>query len=245
MAVTTTPQDILEGAYAKSLKNRAGTISTESTELLQVVIRAMRGLYAFAARINPTFFGETDTVSYDGSIGWPRPTGAESVFRLEFNASPNTEIVVVSFDDRTAEEGMPAVYTFGQVYRSAGNTLDPTNEDIDFYYAKRPDDPASLTATIDPLWVEQFNELLILEVAIYLAQKDLGESGRPEELQVLMADRDRWLQLFVAHLEHETANERRRQGHIRRFNTNWMVPLNSLVAGGTSLQFKRPQQRAG
>jgi hypothetical protein len=237
MAVTTTPQDILEAAYAKSLKNRAGTIATETTELLQVVIRALRGLYAFAARINPAFFGDTATVAE--ASGWPRPPGAESVFRIEFNASPNAEVVVVPFDDRTAEEGLPAVYSFGQYYQSAGNALDPTTEALDFYYAKRPDDPASVTATIDPLWVEQFNELLILEVAIYLAQKDLGESGRADELKVLMADRDRWLNLFVAHLEHETANERRRSGHVRRFNTNWMVPLNSLVAGGTSLQFNQ------
>jgi len=372
MAVVTTPQDILNGAYAKSMKNDAGTIATESTELLEVVIRAMRGLYAFAARVNPTFFAETASVAFS-SPGWARPASAESVFKIEmpsglsqhgllaidatpesfktsqvayykiagvlyskvattgisftaahtvntgaaagtywgailvqidaggtistkvvaadqaystealaisnlpapdasnvalghitvnsnsgaawtgntddltdgsdcveanfYNASAwsNFQVVTVPFDDPTAESGLPAVFSFGQIYRPAGNSNDPTSGNLTFYYAKRPDDPASLSSTLDALWTEQFNELLILEVAIYLALKDSG-SGRETELGGLMKDRDKWAQLFIAFLEHETSNERRRFGHTRRFNTNTMVPLGQLLAGGSSLQ---------
>lgn len=236
MAVTTTPRQVLTAAYSKSLKNKVGTIATESTELMQVVIRAMRGLYAFAARVNPTFFGDVATVAYSAP-GWARPIEAESIFRIAITSS-DAEVAPVPFDDRTAEEGMPSVFSFGQIFRQAivGATPGPAiTEDLDFYYSKRPDDPVDLDSPIDQLWNETFNELLNLEVAIYLAIKDSG-SGRESELAGLKMDRDKWLSLFAAFLEHEISNERRRFGHLRRFNTNTMVPLGQLLAGGSSIQ---------
>lgn len=237
MAVTTTPRNIIDAAYAKSTKNKPGTIATESTELLQLVIRALRGLYAVAARVNPTFFAEDDDVTL-GSGVWTRPEVAESIYRLERVAgttggtgSAGDEVVVVPFDDKTAEEGMNAVYEFGQKFYSAGNSLDPTGGDLKFYYAKRPDDPATLVATLDPLWQESYNELLILETAIYLAVKD----HRDDEVTNLKSDRDVWAGLFIAFLEHCTANERRRYGHLHVINTKTLIPLSALFAGGANL----------
>lgn len=228
MAVTTTPQDILNGAYAKSLKNRPGAIASESSELLQLVIRAMRGLYAAAARINPTFFAESAVVVF-GAPGWARPQNAEAVFRIENPAG--AEVVVVPFDDRRAEPGLPAVYNFGQVYRPASaGAPDPQAGNLTFFYAKRPTDPATLAATLDALWTEQFNELLILELAIYLAIKD----GRDGEVNAYKSDRDVWATRFFAFLEHETLNERRRFGQVARFNTKSMMPVWSLLAGNSA-----------
>lgn len=229
MAVTTTPRLILEAAYAKSKKNQPGKIATESVELLQVVIRAMRGLYAFAARFNPTYFADTEAVAYVNP-GWARPQTLELIFRVE-KQSDGTEVVVVPFDDRRAESGLPAIYRYGQVYRPASaGAPDPQAGTLVFFGSKRPDDPATLDATLDPLWVEQFNELLILEVAIYLAMKD----ARPDEVPALKLDRDKWAQLYAAHLEHETVNERRRFAHVQRFNSPSLVPVWSLLAGATA-----------
>jgi hypothetical protein len=225
VAVTTTAQDILTGALARSLKNSPDRLATNATELLQLVIRSMRGLYAFAARVNPTYFAESAVVAFAAG-GWARPELAESVFRIE-NPTP-TEVVVVPFDDRKAEPSRPAVYRLGGKFITAGNALDPVAGNLTFFYARRPTSPANLTpATLDAQWTEQFNELLMLEVAIYLAIKD----GRAEEVGSLTADRDKWAQLFVAYLEHETVNEVRRFGHVWRFNTQSMVPIMSLLAG--------------
>jgi hypothetical protein len=226
MPVTTKPRDILQAAYAKSLKNRPGAIASESTELLQVVIRSMRGLYAFAARINPLFFAESAAVAF-AAPGWPRPQNAEAVFRIEMPSG--AECVVVPFDDRQAEPGMPAVYEFAQKYIPVTALApNPQNGNLTFYYAKRPTDPADLDSAIDALWTEQFNELLILEVAIYLALKD----GRVDEVGAYKLDRDRWANLFAAFLEHESMNERRRYGQVARFNVKSMMPIWSLLAGG-------------
>jgi hypothetical protein len=237
MAVTTTVQQILDAAYAKSLKNRPGTIATESTELLQVVQRALNGIYALAARINPLFFASSSNVTLAAG-SWARPETAESIFRIEGGTvAPTTpavatgaEVVVVPFDDRQAESGKPAVYRYGQKFFTAGNASDPVNNDLMFYYSKRPSTLSALTSTLDAMWTEQFNELLVLEVAIYLALKDT----RGDEIGVLSQDRDRWANQFMAFLEHEVAIERRRHGHIRRFNTETLVPLNRLLAGGNA-----------
>ena len=237
MAVTTTPRDIIVAAYAKSMKNKPGTIATETTELLQLVIRSMRGLYSVAARVNPTFFAEDVDVTLAASA-WARPETAESIYRIERvtgttggTGNAGDEVAVVPFDDKKAEEGMNAVYEFGQKFKSAGNSLDPTGGDLKFYYAKRPTDPADLDTAIDAQWQESYDELLILETAIYLAMKDT----RGEETGNLKGERDVWAQLFIAFLEHSTANMRARFGHYHLINTKRLIPLNALFAGGANL----------
>lgn len=224
-----TVQQILTGAYGHSTKNTPRRIATEETELFQMVIRATRGLYSFAARVNPIFFATTSTVT--GVAGaWTRPVDAESIFRIEDD--DDAEVAVVPFDDKTAEPSMPAVYELGQVFRTGGAAIDPAaTDDLTFFYSKRPTSPASLSDSIDASWPEQFNELLMLEVAIYLALKD----GRGDELPTLMTARDKEVQLYVAFLEHATVNMRRRWGTIQRFNSPTLVPLMSILAGPAKL----------
>jgi hypothetical protein len=225
--MSTTVQQILDAAHARSTKNDPGLIATQATELLKVVIRAMQGIYAYAARINPTFFAEQIDVPFAAG-GWLRPSLAESIWRIE---DPTlAEVVVVPYDDRVkAEPTIPAVYEFGQKFRPATALApNPQGGSLTFFYAKRPADPANLAANLDALWTEQYNELLIDEVAIYLALKD----GRMDELSILRSEREPWVARFTAFLEHATANERRRFSQVRRFNTNTIVPLRSLLAGG-------------
>ncbi|UCC92569.1 MAG: hypothetical protein JSW25_07845 [Thermoplasmata archaeon] len=226
MAVTTTPQDIFESAYAKSTKNNPGAIATDATELLNLVNRIIRKMYVVAARVNPGYFGVITQVSAPGTgLPWARPEGAESVFRIE--TVGGAEVVVVPYDDRVAEENTPAVYRIGKNYYAAGNASDPdpSTDALNFWTSKRPTDAALTTSTIDSTWEEQFNELLILEVALYLAKKD----GRGDEVALFEADRQEWMRMFVMFLEHETANERRRRGQARRIQSETLVPLAELM----------------
>lgn len=223
------PQDLLTDAYAKSKKNQPGKIATESTELLGVVNRVVRTFFQIGVRVNPYFFGDTEDVAYV-SPGWARPSAAETIYRIETAAE--VEVVVVPFEDRSAESGLPAVYRLGQVFRSAGNTNDPTSGTLTFFYSKRPTDVAALTSDIDSMFPDAYRELAVLEIAAYLALKD----GRAEEVARLVAERDRWLRMFLAFLEHETVNERRRFGHLQPFNTGSLMPIESLLTGGTEVQ---------
>jgi hypothetical protein len=150
-------------------------------------------------------------------------------------------VTIVDPFDKNAESGKPAIYRMAKAYYATGNTSDPNpaSDALTFWYSRRPTDPASLTGTIDSMWEEQFNELLILEVAMYLALKDSGTTGRDVELMGLRLSRDENLRLFIMFLEHETARVAHRFGHIRRFVSESMVPLNDLMVGGTSVKLGR------
>jgi hypothetical protein len=209
----TTVDELIEAAYAKSTKNKAGTIATDAVELLGVANRALRKYFSRIARANPVLIGDIETVSFAAG-GWARPADKQSILRLEINGT-GEEVHVVPFDDRQAEEELPSVYRLGRTYYSAGNANDPTSGDIDFWCAAFPSQASATTQTIDSLWPEEFNECLIHEVAIYLATKD----GRADELTGLMAERDEWEELLLEFCEHETANERRRFDLLNKFQT--------------------------
>lgn len=219
------PREYLEAAYAKSTKNQPDELATEDTELLKVFIRAMRGLYSAAARVNPTFFAESASVA-QAADSYPRPATAESVWRLEM--PDGTKVNVVPFDDRSAASA-PSVYRFGQAYHPVAGIA---SEDLTAFYAIRPLAPADLDTAIDPTWPESYDELLVGELALYLALKD----GREEELAGLRADRDRWLSLFFAFLEHETTGEIRRYETPRFTHSEAIIPLSAILAAGTSLE---------
>jgi len=238
MPVTVTPTNLITWAYGKSKLNVPGTIASESAELLQLVGRALRGLYALGARVNPTFFATTANVAF-ASGGWVRPEDAESIFRIEAasasppaNVTAGTEIVRVPYDQRSAEPGKQAVYRYGQKYypASASATTEPKSPQdgtLTFWYSKRPAIPATIDTALDAQWIEAYNELLVLEVAIYLAIKD----KRGDELPALKEQRNDWAKLFIAFLEHEDVGERRQYGHMQRFNTQTRIPLVSILAG--------------
>ena len=225
----TTVTQILEAAYAKSTKNNPGTIATESTELLAVVQRCLDGLFAVAARVNPAHFGKSSTVA--GVAGsWARPLDSESIFLVRDNSDASL-VVVVPYDDLLAEAQLPAVYEWGQEFWPAGNANDPVaaTASLDFFYSKRPDILTLVGDNLDAMWEEQFNELIVLDVAYYLAVKDQGTEGRQLEATSLTAERERWANRYVAFLEHSTVGVRKRWGHINRFNSPSQVPLFSII----------------
>lgn len=221
MAVTTIGQDIYNGALAKSSKNEPGNFGT--AEIIARINRRLQGLYQVASLVNPNFFAETASVVEASSV-WARPEEAQTIVRIE-NATP-VEVAVVPYDDQQAEPSMFSVYEWGQEFLAVTNAAGTTSGNLTFWYSRRPTDIANLTpATLDAQWREDYNELLILELAIDLSLKD----GRTGEAETLKGDRNEWLQRYVAFLRNTTANERRRFGHRRRISINELIPL---LAGG-------------
>lgn len=218
-----TVEGILELAYGRLPRVSPGNIATESVELVHLTNQSLAGLFQVAARANPAFFGVEAVVPFSAP-GWPRPTDAESIYRLELTTG--AEVIVVPFDDRTIEVSTPAVYEMGQFFRSAGNLLDPTEADsLRMFYSDRPTDAALITDPVDSRWPEAFNILLALEVAIYLALKE----GLNDDVARLINDRNIWLTRYLAFLEHATANVTR-----RRSVAKWRgsVAPAALLAGG-------------
>lgn len=223
MAVTTIGQDIYNGALAKSSKNDDGNFGT--TEIVERINRRLAGLYQVGSLVNPGFFADSAAVVEAAGV-WARPEEALTIARLE-NAL-GAEVAVVPYDDQQAEPSMLSVYEWGQEFNAITNATGTTSGNLTFWYSRRPTDIANLgPATLDAQWREDFNELLILELAIDLSAKD----GRIEEVTALKADRNEWLQRFVAFLRNTTANERRRYGNRRVINIEELIPL---LAGGAA-----------
>jgi len=214
--MATNCRDLIEAAYSRSTFNDPEKLATRS-ELIGVIDRRMKQLYSVIARENPTYFGTVDEI--DSTNGtWPRPSSppAELVHRVE--KSDGQQVHITSFEDRTGEQP-PAIYQYGQVYRTVGRTNDPINNDsLTFYYSKRhPDlDPEKpwddQDNTLDPMWPEQFNDLVVLHVARYLATKD----GRSEEIQVLAAEEQALMEVLFNHLRVENYGMTARWGQRAR-----------------------------
>lgn len=227
----TKPRDIILQAIGYSTKNRPGDVDAKVDELFDVQMRAMRGLYLFAARINPEFFGDSAVVAFTaGAPGyWARPATALSVWRIE-NAVGD-EVVVVPRSQLTADEGRPAVWRNGQKYFGAGNTLDPTNGTLTFFFSARPVKPASADTDFDATWPTDFDPLLVEETAMYMALQD----GRADEAARIQADRDKWAMNFATFLEIEQTNVVYQYGNSRNYNLPELIQsILATVPGGQS-----------
>lgn len=212
-----TAQDIIVAALLRSTKNQAGDIATLDTELVAALNRGLRGAYAIAARVNPEYVGAIESVVGVAGV-WQRPALAESVWWIE--RTDGREVAVVPPAERTAEPGLPSVYRLGRQYVTVGRMTDPTaTETLRFYCAMRPA-ALALPDALPSSWDRGYDDLLILDLALYLALKD----GRLEEVPPLRAERAAWLQLYVNFLTHETA------GIKRRFGLPGSPSMNELTA---------------
>jgi len=222
MAVTTVGQDIYSGALAKSSKNEPGNFST--AEIIVRINNRLNGIYEVAARVNPLFFAET-AAEVEAAGVWQRPEEALSIVKVE-DTTPDP-VIIVPHDDQQAEPSKLCVYEFGQEFFAITNALGTPTGNLTFWYARRPTPVANLTpATLDAQWREDFNELLILEIAIELAAKD----GRSTDVATHKEDRNGWLARFVSFLQHSTSGEVRRFGSKRIINIEELTPL--LAGGG-------------
>jgi len=221
-----TYEDIIEAAYAKSMKNQPGQIATEADELMDVTHRALSGLFSVAGRFAPTRFGKTAQVSY--SSGWARPSDSVNVFRVEM--TDGTEVVVVPIDDQGAEVSKPCIYELGGTfYLASGGTGLTTGDDLVFYYAHVPAAPAAITEALPTSWDENYNELLIYDVAMFLTYKD----GREEEMPMLNQERNLWASRFLSHLELHTTALRGRFGDAKLARNRMEKAIGSVLTPGT------------
>lgn len=222
-----TPREILAAAYSRSKRNKGASDIDEPTEGLRVVQYALDRLYTLTARVNPEYF-LTDLVVSVNAGKWALPTKVESILRVE-RALDKIEVFVVPFDDRKLYDGIaPAVYFSGRGYKGAGNPLDPTIEDLNFFYA-----PGAPVVTIDGAipetqWPAQHNDLLVDEAAVYLSLKDVRIG---EDLPILKGERNNKAVLYIAHLEHVNRTQARRVGAIPQVVGASIVDVLALLAG--------------
>lgn len=199
-----TALDIILAAMGRSRQNLTTDLATYETELLALINRCLLSYFTMAAKMNPEYVGSIVAVP-EVSGTWQRPALAEIVWKIETAAG--VVVAVIPPDDRQMEPGLPAVYRLGRTFYAAGRSNDPTGA-LTLFCALRP---AALTSTGSQLpasWDTTYNELLILDVALYLATKD----NRQDELARLQSEQNKWLELYQQFLRHETTAIRRRTG---------------------------------
>jgi hypothetical protein len=209
--VSITCLTVIDAAFARSLQNDPGTTATHK-ELIGVIDRYMRGLYAQIAREDPTYFGTSASVN--GSSGaWTRPPEAEVVFHIA-NAS-GAEVNVMPFKHRE-DEVPPRVYRLGNIYRTVGLTGDPSgSETLTFFYSKKhPNLNLNAQASdnlLDSTFPSQFLDLPVVAVAKYMALKE----GRTGELQALALEEKEQMAIFLTHVENQARGVKSRHGGPR------------------------------
>lgn len=225
-----TVQDVLDRAFARSRRfvPEGVGMTASPAELVPAVQDSLYALFQIAARVNPAFYGASRTVAYDAVAGgWPRPSDAESIERIE--RATGEEVVVVPIDQQDAEEAFPSVYRWGRIYKPAAVATGPdAGEALTFYFSRVPDALVDEDSDIDSAFPESNSTLLELDVAIRLAIKDGGATAA-ETLQPLVSERAAALRRYVAFLEHETVGVRWRDGPPGR--TASLAALESLLAG--------------
>lgn len=215
-----TVKALIEAAYARSTFNDPDKLATDK-ELAAVVNRRLMELFSIGASQNPFYFGKkSGAVAYDAGVtGWPRPVDAEMV--IQVTGSTVGKVSVVPFEDQEANLA-PRLYAFGQVYFSVGADV-PTTDTLTFHYSKRPAEITAATDPVDTMWPEQFNDLIVLDVAQYLAIKD----QRPDEAALLKGEEADLFQAFIRHLSHENYAMVARWGHRARVVGQGVSPVGT------------------
>lgn len=230
--MATTVEQLIRAAIATSRHNVRGETASDA-ELIALIGDLLAGYATEGARVNRRFFGERWEVEFDDEAGgWPRPAEAtmivpplragEGMQTADGDPIPvGTEIVDLAADQLDAEPGRPAVYSWGQVWRSAGRHGDPATGTLVVLGSRLPSRPVGVDDEIDPLWPEAHVPLLRWDLAIYLAQKD-GE--REDEVAAFTAQRDRAYARFLTFLEAESITEVRDYGFGGAFPAPGVTP---------------------
>lgn len=194
--------DIIVAGMGRSRQNATTDLATYETELLALINRCLLSYFTLAAKLNPEYVGSIEMVA-ESAATWARPARAEMVWKV--TTAAGVTVAVIPPDDRGMEAGLPAIYRLGRTFFAAGRGNDPTGNLL-FYCALRPAPLASTSTALPATWDGTYDELLILDVALYLALKD----NRQEELSRLTAEQEKWLALYREFLTHETTAMRRR-----------------------------------
>lgn len=209
------PIDIITSALGYSTKNRPEWATSKETQLFDTLMRAMRGLYLVAASVNPSRFGKSAAVNY--AAGWTTPADCNSIYYIE-NGNGD-EVIVVPVEQKQADRSRPAIYQEGVKFFGAGNTIDPSGGALTFHYAMKATKPANVNTDFSAEWNTDFDALLTVESAIYMAVQD----GRADEAGAWVGSRDSWVKQFVGWLEMETVPRVFGYGASRNYNVNDLI----------------------
>lgn len=183
-------QDYITRALARSYRNRGEVLAPAATEMLEQLSLLFVEYYGLAAGLNPSIFARQAVLAWNGA-GWTIPADSDTMSVIRTNQGQ--DVTVVAIDNLDAEPSRPCIYRLGKAYFPAGQPNDPVNTPLTVFYTVIPADFADLNAAPGVEWAAQFDQAIIVELALWLSGKD----GRADEIAELTTIRDRWKGQFT------------------------------------------------
>lgn len=186
--MTTTAKDLIQRAFGKRTANDPDRLASRP-EMIRALSDYIRQLYVEVAELDEEFFPTSSDVTGVAGV-WAIPSTIIAVFRvLDANGD---EVSIVPFRDPDADVA-PRVYQRGTNLYTVGETGDPATTAVLTLHGTLVHPELDQTAlwdatanTLDASWPERHNELLVRELARYLAFK----GGRAAEAESLGLERD-------------------------------------------------------
>lgn len=193
--MSTTMQQLVEAAYSRSSANDPGKLATDG-ELVAVANRIYHALFALAAAAAPERF--VSKVNLAALAGTP-PAAVLSadvidVRRVQTVAGTKVNIIPVEEVDRLWHLA-PAMYRQGGSLVSRAGVGDPVATDVlTVWQLDAPADLTTLASVVDARFPTRHIELIVVELAMYLATKDEGRDAA--EFAALKQYRDMNMEAF-------------------------------------------------
>lgn len=172
-----TCQQLIEAAYSRSTANDAGKLATD-LELIGELDRTYQRFYAELAIASGDNALSTSALTLAGTPATATlPTDVIDVVRVEKATDGSKVYLIPASEKDRAWHLSPAVYRQGTTLVSRNRVGDPVSGMVLTTYVL--DAPAALTAlgsTLDPRWPHRFDSLLVLDLALYLSDKDVDRN---------------------------------------------------------------------
>jgi hypothetical protein len=194
----TTAQNIIEAAYSRSTSNDPGKLAVD-LELIGHLNRKYQSVFAvFGIEGGDTTLAKT-TMLLAGLPGTAAlPADIADITRLEDANGKKVHIVPAEEKDRSWHLS-PAVFRQGLSLVSLARSGDPVlGQVLTLFYIDAPAPLVALATALDARFPARFEQLLILDLAIYLSLKDDGRDNKEyEELKAELTTAERDFEALV------------------------------------------------
>jgi hypothetical protein len=173
-----TAQQLIEAAYARSTANDAGKLAGDG-ELLGHLNRKYQALYAIYASLSGDNAITKTAIVFAGGppAAAPLPTDIIDIVRVEKADGSRAYLIPASEKDRSWHLA-PAMFRQGNSLVSRNQAGDPIAADsYNLFHIDSPATLAALATAIDARFPVRFEDLLVLDLAVYLSVKDEGRNA--------------------------------------------------------------------
>lgn len=177
-ATMSTAQSLIEAGYARSTANDAGKLASDG-ELLLHLNRKYQSLYAFmAVAAGDNALAKATLVLAGAPPAAALPVDVIDIKRLEQLLGGKAYLIPADEKDRSWHLA-PAFYRQGNSLVSCARSGDlAAGQSVVVYHLDAPAALAALGSVTDPRFPVRYEDILVLDLAIYLSSKDEGRSEK-------------------------------------------------------------------